>query len=858
MGIHTSSRHFFLAAALGLMAAGGAQAATPKPLQGLWSASQPVSVRQPFMNDSINPQGTAFSASQLLKSAIRHSIGDQGSVELMPDSTGTVTLQLPAGVNSLQVMSSRLRAERFAKGQLKVTSPLAFKVTLDGADLITKESVERDSITPASTAGGALRLEPEHDVLLQVKLLAMASDSVEAPTVKIVFEPDEKFDSVAVHSGADMLRRFALDDTEFGPRVTGVSMSPDGRWLITKYYNYHSRERWHSYSTLTDLSTGRVVNGNLYWDIHWMPKGNELYYTVKAAEGFDLVKVNPANGAETIAATGLPTGSFTWSPDESYIIYSDSDEGVKEQGPLRRYATPDDRQPGNRHRSFLMKYTPATGLSERLTYGNHSTWLLDISPDSQRLLLSTSRETPTVRPFYQNTIYELDLATLTADTLVAPGPQFVTRGYYSPGGANILFVGSPAAFDGIGNASAPHPIPNDFDNQLFLMDRQSRHVTPLTPGFDPSVKSVNCWNEADGCIYFIGEDGFYNRIYSLNPSTGHIRALPCEVDNVQSMSMGREASRRLAYVGQGYEYAGRAYLLDLKRGVNTLLADPRAERLAEIQLGRVEPWQFTAADSTVVDGVICYPPDFDPSRKYPLIVYYYGGTSPTQRSITQPYTPQLFASRDYVVYVLNPSGTTGYGQEYSARHVNAWGRRTADEIIQGVKAFTEAHPFVDATKVGCLGASYGGFMTQYLQTLTDIFAAAVSHAGISNVTSYWGEGYWGYSYNAVAAADSYPWSDPDLYTRQGSLFNADKINTPLLLLHGTADTNVPIGESIQLFNALRILGKDVEFVSVDGENHFISDYPKRIQWQNTIMAWFARWLQDDPSWWNDLYPDRNL
>lgn len=149
-------------------------------------------------------------------------------------------------------------------------------------------------------------------------------------------------------------------------------------------------------------------------------------------------------------------------------------------------------------------------------------------------------------------------------------------------------------------------------------------------------------------------------------------------------------------------------------------------------------------------------------------------------------------------------------------------------------------------------------MTQYLQTKTDLFAAAVSHAGISNVTSYWGEGYWGYSYSEIAAANSYPWNNPDLYTRHSPLFNADKIHTPILFLHGSVDTNVPIGESIQMFTALKMLGRETAFVTVDGQDHQILDYGKRIKWQNTIFAWFAKWLQEDATWWDTLYPPKTL
>jgi dipeptidyl aminopeptidase/acylaminoacyl peptidase len=187
--------------------------------------------------------------------------------------------------------------------------------------------------------------------------------------------------------------------------------------------------------------------------------------------------------------------------------------------------------------------------------------------------------------------------------------------------------------------------------------------------------------------------------------------------------------------------------------------------------------------------------------------------------------------------------------------VNDWGQTTAREVIEGTRAFLEAHPYVDPRRVGAIGASYGGFLTMTLVTETDLYAAAVAHAGISSLASYWGEGYWGYAYSAVATAESFPWNRPDLYVERSPLFRADRVKTPILLTHGRSDTNVPVGESDQFFVALKLLGAPVEYVQVEGEDHWILTHDKRHVWSKTILAWFDRWLRDEPGWWSSLHPD---
>lgn len=817
---------------------------------GGFKGSAPVTLHQPQKPDSVQKENP-FSADKLLKS--RHFATQwpetAGWTTMAPDTAGNLVLVDSKNAPQLRTFASHLRAERFAKGKLKLVSSPRADVILNGDVKISKTTA--DSVPGEQSAD--IELLPQQDYSLIVNVLTMPDDPGK-PEFRLEFVPDKDFESVKVSSGADMDRRVSPLSTMQGERVSSMALSPDGKYLLTRYREVISAEESRKRVVMTETATGRTVSENIDFSADWMPKSNSLYFTKEGVRDYDLYVMEVPAMRTTRIATAIPDQDVTFSPDEKYLFYYDKVDGAKQEGVMRRYTSPDDRIPGDRDRFYICRYDIENGVAVPLTYGGGTTSICDISRDGSKLLYMSQRQTPDKYPFYRVSLVQMDMNTFATDTIINDADGFVSNAIYSPDASRLFVVGGPDAFDRIGANHDPEPIANNFDNQGFIMTLSDRSVRPVTKDFDPSLEGTPVWNAVDNRIYFIGERGFFRDLYQLNPSDGKIVMLGKEnLQTVRGFSIGDREDRYAAYWGGSFTDDGVACLLNLKNGKSTLVDDPLKEWLGDTQFGKMEPWKFTASDGTVVDGYMCLPPDFDANKKYPLIVYYYGGTSPSNASFYHLYSPQVFASRDYVVYVLNPSGTTGYGQEYSARHVNAWGKRTADEIIQGVKEFCKAHPFVNKDRIGCLGASYGGFMTQYLLTKTDIFHAAISHAGISNVTSYWGEGFWGYSYNSVAAAKSYPWTDPELFTKQGSLFNADKIHTPLLLLHGTVDTNVPIGESIQLFNALKILGRDVEFITVQDENHVISNFNNKLSWHNTIMAWFAKWLQDDPSWWNALY-----
>ena len=642
-----------------------------------------VTVRTPLQGDSINFKGDKFTTGNLLKTKVSLDFDGGRYERMVADTAGYVTVAKADKDNLFYLFATNLRAERFMKGKLNVYSPARFEVFVNGESKQVKETAE-DSLSQVRPTAVSLRMDPEADYEIVIKLLSSADDKMQ-PMLKCEFEKEKDFADVACRMAPDMKRRFSLFNTNFGSRVSRVSLSPNGKYLLTRYSDNYDVKRSRTRCELTEVKTGRVILPNANEKMNWMPNSNKLYYTVVGKEQNDLVVFDPATMREEVLLKNVPEGYFSWSPTEDYLIYMLTDEGEKVSGPLKRLLHPDDRIPNSRDRYYLMKYDVATGLSERLTYGSHNVYLNDISPDGKKLLCSTSKPDITRCPFSLSSLFEIDLATLQADTLAA-WDAYLGSASYSPDGKQLLVTGSPSAFGGIGKNCGEHPIANDFDTQAFIMDLATKKVQAITRDFNPTVSPVQ-WNRVDGCIYFDTTDGDCRHIYRYVPKTGSFEMLPLEEDVITSFTLANDNPAVAAYVGGGNTSTGVAYTYDTKKKVSTLLADPMKPVLDKIELGQMEEWNFTASDGTEIKGMVCLPPSFDPNKKYPLIVYYYGGTTPTTRGITSPYCAQLFASRDYVVYVIQPSGAIGYGQEFSARHVNAWGERTADEIIEGTKKF---------------------------------------------------------------------------------------------------------------------------------------------------------------------------
>ncbi|MCR4439650.1 MAG: S9 family peptidase [bacterium] len=840
----------------------------PQVRCGQWLLFGPVPAPLPLYHNAKNPKGEKFTLGHLLEfpqvdvsewwpyagQVVDWDAGRHLTWRLVQAETSGVALPSAGGVPEVCYLATFIDAVRFTEAKFLIRSPHLFQAMLDGEVLVT----QKNSGAKADSSGQAKSIGVETGVhLLLVK--ALRDPECTAPwRLDATLELPEGWSAAELRLTTAPTQRMSIRHLMDAPRAESIALSPEGELAAVSIRQTRppgeTSEEWIELRRLRDSSLLATYRGGVKLArLAWAPVGRRISYTTSEKELTTLWIVDLDQGSTTPLLRDVQNFSgYTWAPDGTFIIHSVTEKPEPDKSGLKRLQGMPDRWPTWRERSFLYRVSVPQGVRSRVTAGSLTTALNSISPDGRKLLFSRSWEDFSERPYAKTAYYALDLGSMAVDSLWTSG--WTSSAQWSPDGQQLLVLGGPSAFQGVGMKVPEGVTPNEYDTQAFLYDLRTGQVDPITKDFDPAINQA-VWSHVEPCIYFVATDRAFVHLFRYDLRTRKFDQLDTGAEVIGGLDIALRVPVA-AYLGSSACVPPKAFVLDLRKRRARTFVDPAEAAYQHVRFGRCMPWDFVTSQGRRIAGRVYLPPGFDQANKYPCIVYYYGGTSPVTRDFGGRYPKELWAANGYVVYVLEPSGATGFGQAFSALHVNDWGKTVSEEIIEGVKQFLRSHPFVDSTRVGCIGASYGGFMTMLLTTKTDMFAAAVAHAGISSIASYWGEGFWGYLYSSTATANSFPWNRRDIYVDQSPLFMADRVKTPLLLLHGTSDTNVPPGESIQFYTALKLLGRPVELVQVEGQDHTIMEDGKRIRWTKTILAWFDRWLKGQPESWDSLYGEK--
>jgi dipeptidyl aminopeptidase/acylaminoacyl peptidase len=649
---------------------------------------------------------------------------------------------------------------------------------------------------------------------------------------------------------------------------TDVALNPTGtRAAYTTRRQDAVLDRNVQAMEVREVATGRLLaqlSGDASSPV-WSRDGAKLAF-LRASEqrdvpGRELAMWDAASGAVTRVIANEPAGRLVgWSPDGEWIYYT---------GTVRA-GTPDVFKPGEARRltEVWQRLTPSSPdkvhvFAVNVRQGTRYTVVGDssfgvagaaLSPDGKRVAFSRNVYDNGTRPWLKAEVWLVDVATRASRKVLS-----LDREAFN---APAAFAWSPDSRALAFCASAKEVLEGEdstfsvYENNLYAVNVERPVLVNLSEGFVPNVGGgLGCssvtWNAADGKIYVPVDAGARTLpartkravTSAIEKTTLEVLRVPGEVVSATDVAGGS-----LVGAVEGPTTPPSLYRIDLATSVATPIAQPNANALTAVDMPTWKSWNFTNSRGEEVEAWYWTPPGFDSTQAYPMVVHYYGGTLPMKKNFENRLL--WFASKGYVVLFMNPAGTPGYGQKFANYHINDWGFPAATDIIEGTEQFTKTHRFVDAARVGNFGHSYGGFMTMHLHTRTKIFRTGIALAGISNIADYWGAGASGYSYTDGTCPGCYPWNRKDVFIDRSPLFQADKITAPMLLIHGTDDTNVVPTESEQLFTALRMLGREVELVRVKGENHGINSKPSVEQLRDAMMLeWFDKYLKGRPDAW---------
>jgi dipeptidyl aminopeptidase/acylaminoacyl peptidase len=635
----------------------------------------------------------------------------------------------------------------------------------------------------------------------------------------------------------------SIDDLINMKSVRNPEISPDGKWVaFTVSESDLEEDKSETRIWMIPSAGGEAIpmtgKGYSASQPRWSPDNKYLSFLAAKNDGKTQVWTLNRQGGEAQQLTKVIQGvsGHEWSPDGSRLLLQIRDpkpeeltkdkEDDKKAKPFvvdRLQFKRDYQGYLNRYRTHLYTYTPGDTAAIQITSGDYDDQSPVWSPDGKSIAFVSNRtDNPDGNSNSDIWIVSADNSDKGQTLLQVTKNENADRSpAWSPDGKYISYI-TVTDKEAIWYAT----------QKLAIIPATGGTPTLLAEDLDRNISSPK-FSEDGKLIYFILEESGTSIIASIAPSGSNFKRVISGDISIADYSMkGNLIAPLLGMSVQPNEvYTYQDNQLSKLTGIND-------EALSKIKKPTVEKITFKSADGTEIEGFVVKPIGFDPAMKYPAILWIHGGPV-SQYEFSFHSNAQLFAANGYVTLLINPRGSSGYGQAFSEILFADWGNKDFEDVLAGVDHVIEAG-YVDENRLGVGGWSYGGILTNYVITKSKRFKGAISGASEALYRTNYGHDHYQLTWEMELGL---PWENAEAWERISPFNQVANIETPTLWMGGSDDWNVPIINSEQMYQAMKRLGKETQLVVYPGEHHgfsrpsFIKDRYER------FLEWYAKYVK---------------
>ncbi|MGD1090925.1 MAG: S9 family peptidase [Bryobacteraceae bacterium] len=616
-------------------------------------------------------------------------------------------------------------------------------------------------------------------------------------------------------------------------------ISPDGKWVaytVTTIDQKANRRMSRVWVAPVDGNrppvpyTAEAVSST---SPRWSPDGQFMAFLSTRDGTRAQIWLLPRNGGEARRLSNLEGGAsaIEWAPDSSRIVcLTRTGPPASKTSDVRHYTHANykfnDTGYFDERRSHLAVVDVKTGSARQITDGDN--WNdLDPhwSPDSSRIAFVSNR-TGGEFDFDRNTDVWVIPAAGGELVKISDHEGADRSPCWSPDGTSIAFLGAEDE--------------EDQPNIYIAASAGGKPSKPVGKDFDQTVTEMS-WAEHGKALYIGSGMKGEVHIFRVDVANGRVTPVTSGARGVHNFTL-HDASGTMGYLSNDFDHLDNVYVRSASSGVERQITHLNSDLWSQVALAKVERIPYKAEDGLAIDGFLVKPINWEAGKKYPMVLSIHGGPA-GQYGVDWYHEFQVYAGRGWAVFFCNPRGSTGYGRKFQRAVAREWGGKAYTDIMTGVEEALRRNPWIDRDRLGVTGGSYGGFMTNWIVTQTNLFKAAVTLRSISNFVSDDGTRDGAYGHKDDFGGDIF--HNLDEYWKYSPLHYVQNVKTPTLVLHSDNDYRVPVEQGEQWFRALQHYGVTSEIVMFPRENHNLTrtGEPKHLveslNWQS---YWFDRFL----------------